>query len=164
MTKPAPQVTPTATANEPIVVRADSDGVSVLTLNRPQARNALTEAMLQALSGTLAAIAGERSVRAVVLAANGPAFCAGHDLKELTARRSDPDGGEAFFEHVWDDCGTLMQAIVRLPQPVIAPSKAPRPRPAASLSPAVISRLHRPWPRSAHLGSTSACSARRQRS
>jgi enoyl-CoA hydratase/carnithine racemase len=59
-------------------------------------------------------------VRAVILTANGPAFCSGHDLKELTARRSDPDNGEAFFQHVWDACGALMQAIVALPQPIIA--------------------------------------------
>jgi enoyl-CoA hydratase/carnithine racemase len=125
MTKPTAQVIPTASADEPIVVRTDADGVSVLTLNRPQARNALTEAMLHALSSTFAAIAGDSSVRAIVLTANGPVFCAGHDLKELTGRRSDPDGGEAFFEHVWDDCGALMQAIVRLPQPVIAAVQGP---------------------------------------
>jgi enoyl-CoA hydratase/carnithine racemase len=120
MTKSASQAMPSAAANEKIVVRADADGVSVLTLNRPQARNALTKSMLQELLGTLAAVAADSSVRAVVLAANGPAFCAGHDLKELIARRSDPDGGKAFFQHVWDNCGALMQAIVRLPQPVVA--------------------------------------------
>ena len=78
-----------------------SDEIAMLTLNRPEARNTLSEAMLRALAGR----PGRRSrttsdVRAVVLSANGPAFCAGHDLKEMTARRSDPDGGRAYFQHI----------------------------------------------------------------
>ena len=66
------------------------------------------------------AIAADRSVRAVVLAANGPAFCAGHDLKELTARRADADRGRAYFADLMTRCAAMMQAIVHLPQPVIA--------------------------------------------
>jgi enoyl-CoA hydratase/carnithine racemase len=66
------------------------------------------------------AIAQDASVRAVVIAANGPAFCAGHDLKELTAHRGDADHGRAYFSHVMETCSALMQSIVRLPQPVIA--------------------------------------------
>jgi enoyl-CoA hydratase/carnithine racemase len=107
-------------AREPIIVREDAEGVSVLVLNRPTAGNALSEAMLSILSDMLAAIAGDQGVRAVVIAASGPAFCSGHDLKELTARRSDPDGGHAFFAQVFERCGKLMRAIVELPQPVVA--------------------------------------------
>jgi enoyl-CoA hydratase/carnithine racemase len=114
-----------AVKNEPIVLREDESDVAVLTLNRPDARNALSEAMLKALSDAFAAIAADASVRAVVLAANGPAFCSGHDLKELTARRADPDGGRGFFEHVWESCAGVMRAIVGLPQPVIAAVQGP---------------------------------------
>jgi enoyl-CoA hydratase/carnithine racemase len=76
--------------------------------------------MLVALSNALTDIAADRTVRAVVLAANGPAFCAGHDLKELTGRRSDADGGRAYFQHIMTLCSAMMQRIVNLPQPVIA--------------------------------------------
>jgi enoyl-CoA hydratase/carnithine racemase len=92
----------------------------VLTLNRPAARNSLSEGLLRALDAALADIAADKTVAAVVLAANGPAFCAGHDLKELTSRRSDPDGGRAYFRHIMDTCSAMMQRIVNLPQPVIA--------------------------------------------
>ena len=69
----------------------------MLTLNRPQARNSLSEAMLAALADEPCRDRGRPRVRAVVLAANGPAFCAGHDLKEMTARRSDPDRRPRLF-------------------------------------------------------------------
>jgi enoyl-CoA hydratase/carnithine racemase len=121
----AVEAKPQTVASEPILRREDTDGVTVLTLNRPQVRNALSETMLSALSDALAAVANDDRVRAVVLAANGSAFCAGHDLKELTERRSDPDGGRAFFERVWEACGAVMQAIVHLPQPVIAAVQGP---------------------------------------
>jgi enoyl-CoA hydratase/carnithine racemase len=103
-----------------ILLREDHDDIAILTLNRPQARNSLSEATLETLGDALTAIAHERSVRAVVLAANGPAFCAGHDLKELNAHRSDDDRGRAFFKHIMGLCSTVMQQIVTLPQPVIA--------------------------------------------
>jgi enoyl-CoA hydratase/carnithine racemase len=103
-----------------ILLREDKGGVAVLTLNRPQARNSLSEALLEALSDALTAIAHERSVRVVIIAANGPAFSAGHDLKELNAHRSDPDRGRAYFKHIMGLCSTVMQQIVMLPQPVIA--------------------------------------------
>lgn len=105
---------------EAILLREDVDNISVLTLNRPAARNSLSEALIGALTETFGAIAADRSVRAVVLAANGPVFCAGHDLKELTARRTDADGGRAYFQHIMTICSTMMQSIVKLPQPVIA--------------------------------------------
>jgi enoyl-CoA hydratase/carnithine racemase len=107
-----------------ILLREDIAGVAVLTLNDPDTRNSLSEAMLEALGDALTAIAHDTSVRAVVLAANGPAFSAGHNLKELTSRRSDADGGRAYFKHIVTTCSTMMQQIVRLPQPVIAAVQA----------------------------------------
>jgi enoyl-CoA hydratase/carnithine racemase len=107
-------------ASQPILLRETADSIAVLTLNRPQARNSLSSELIDSLAAAMSGIAGDRSVRAVVLAANGPAFSAGHDLKELTAHRSDPDRGRAFFKLVMTACSALMQQIVRLPQPVIA--------------------------------------------
>jgi enoyl-CoA hydratase/carnithine racemase len=114
----APVAHPVTSA--PVLLREDVGEIAVLTLNRPQARNSLSEALLMALSDSFSAIAQDRAVRAVVLAANGPAFCAGHDLKELTARRSDADGGRVYFRHIMTTCSAMMQQIVALPQPVIA--------------------------------------------
>jgi enoyl-CoA hydratase/carnithine racemase len=94
--------------------------VAVLTLNRPKTRNTLSEATLAALSDAFTAIANDRAVRAVVITAKGPSFSGGHDLKELTERRSDPDGGRAYFRHIMLTCSAMMQQIVHLPQPVIA--------------------------------------------
>jgi enoyl-CoA hydratase/carnithine racemase len=104
----------------PVLLREDVGEVAVLTLNRPEARNSLSEDLIAALTDALAAIAVDRSVRVVVLAASGSVFCAGHDLKELTAHRSAPDRGREHFRHVMDSCSAMMQAIVRLPKPVIA--------------------------------------------
>ncbi|MGE3989197.1 enoyl-CoA hydratase [Pseudorhodoplanes sp.] len=103
-----------------ILLREDRDGIALLTLNNSAARNALSEELIAALHAALDAIGRDAAIRAVVVAANGPAFCAGHDLKQLTARRSDPDGGKAYFRQVMTSCSTMMQAIVALPQPVIA--------------------------------------------
>ncbi|MGD9845604.1 MAG: enoyl-CoA hydratase [Variibacter sp.] len=105
---------------EKVLLRADADGVATLTLNRPHARNSLSEALLAAFGEELSNIAADRSIRAVIIRANGPVFSAGHDLKELTARRGDPDRGRAYFKQVMDACSAAMQMIVRLPQPVIA--------------------------------------------
>jgi enoyl-CoA hydratase/carnithine racemase len=96
------------------------DAVLRLTLNRPEARNPLSEAMLAALTAAIDAAATEPTVHAIVLAANGPGFCAGHDLKELTARRTDADRGQAYFREIMTSCAALMQAIVACPKPVIA--------------------------------------------
>ena len=103
-----------------MLVRESAGNVAILTLNRPKIRNTLSEAMLAALGNELTAIAKDRAVRAVVLAATGPAFSGGHDLKELTARRSDPDRGRGYFRHIMLTCSAMMQQIVHLPQPVIA--------------------------------------------
>ena len=97
-----------------------ADGVLVLTLAGPQARNALSIAMLDALSAAFAEIAADRSVRVVVLAAEGPAFSSGHDLKEITAARNGADKGRAVFEETLSRCAAMMQQVVALPQPVIA--------------------------------------------
>jgi enoyl-CoA hydratase/carnithine racemase len=108
-----------------MLLREDVAGVAVLTLNQPQSRNTLSEAMLETLGDALTAIAHDESVRAVVLAANGPAYCAGHDLKELSRHRSQSDGGRAYFKHIMTMCSTMMQEIVTLPQPVIAAVQGP---------------------------------------
>jgi enoyl-CoA hydratase/carnithine racemase len=107
-------------ATSPVLLRENLDDIAVLTLNRPDVRNSLSEALIAALTDNLASIATDKRVRVVVLAANGPAFSAGHDMKEMTARRSDPDRGRAYFKQLMDACSTMMQAIVHLPKPVIA--------------------------------------------
>jgi len=119
---PAPTAAPSAVAQAPAptVLREHSGGITLLTLNRPDQRNCLSEAMMSALGEAFAAIAHDSGVRAVVLAANGPVFCAGHDLKELTGHRRDRDQGRAYFQHIMGTSCALMQSIVRLPQPVIA--------------------------------------------
>jgi enoyl-CoA hydratase/carnithine racemase len=104
----------------PVLLRERDGEIAILVLNRPQARNSLSAALLDALSAAFGEIAGDKSIRAVVLAANGPAFCAGHDLKELTARRSDADGGRNYYRRIMTTCSAMMQQIVKLPQPVIA--------------------------------------------
>ncbi len=109
-----------ADASAPAVLREDKGAIAILTLNRPAARNSLSEAVLTALSAALAEIAREHAVRAVILGANGPAFCAGHDLKEISAHRKDADRGRAYFERIMALCSQVMMQIVRLPQPVIA--------------------------------------------
>lgn len=107
-------------ASSPMLLRERLDAIAVLTLNRPETRNTLSEAMLAALGDAWAEIAQDRSTRVVVLCANGPVFSAGHDLKEMTAHRTDPDGGRAYFAQVMQACSAMMQQIVALPQPVIA--------------------------------------------
>ena len=110
-----------AQADAPLLRRdLRADGVLTLTLSRPQARNALSIAMLDALSAAFADISADRGVRAVVLAAEGPAFSSGHDLKEITAARNGADKGRAFFEDTLTRCAKMMQQVVALPQPVIA--------------------------------------------
>jgi enoyl-CoA hydratase/carnithine racemase len=106
--------------NTPPVLRRDEGAVAVLTLNRPASRNSLSRAMLAALRETLAEIGRDEGIRCVVVAAEGPVFSAGHDLKELAARRADPDGGEAFFAETMAECAAMMQGVVHLPQPVVA--------------------------------------------
>ena len=107
-------------AASPVLLRGDIDGIALLSLNRPQTRNTLSEAMLAALHEQFAAIAKDDHVRAVIISHNGPAFSAGHDMKEMTAHRSDPDRGRGYFKALMQNCSAMMMAIQNLPQPVIA--------------------------------------------
>ncbi|HEX9646592.1 MAG TPA: enoyl-CoA hydratase-related protein, partial [Alphaproteobacteria bacterium] len=101
---------------QPLVLRADTaEGITTLTLNRPEARNALSVALMSALQDQLDAVRAERAVKVVVIAANGPAFCAGHDLKEM---RANP--GRQTYEALFAQCSRLMVSITHLPKPVIA--------------------------------------------
>jgi enoyl-CoA hydratase/carnithine racemase len=104
----------------PILLRERIGAVALLVLNRPAARNCLSEALIAELTAALDAIRDDAEARAVVIAANGPVFSSGHDLKELSARRSDADGGRAYFAQIMDACSAMMQTIVRLPKPVVA--------------------------------------------
>jgi enoyl-CoA hydratase/carnithine racemase len=106
---------PRPDSNESILLRDDRGGVAYLTLNRPRKYNALSEAMLDALQNALDDIGRDPKVRVVVLGANGPAFCAGHDLGEM---RATPD--ETFYRALFDKCSRMMLALARIPQPVIA--------------------------------------------
>ncbi|MEM9356255.1 MAG: enoyl-CoA hydratase [Pseudomonadota bacterium] len=110
----------TATDEDQPVLVAKDGAVALLTLNRPKPRNALSLSMIAALTDAVANVSEDRSISAVILAANGPGFCAGHDLKEMTARRGDEDRGRAFFEETMHACATMMQSIVRSPKPFIA--------------------------------------------
>jgi enoyl-CoA hydratase/carnithine racemase len=116
----SPQTARAATPQSPILLRERVGSISVLTLNRPAARNSLSEGLIAELHAALKEIHDDTSVRALVIAANGPAFSAGHDMKELTARRSDADRGRAYFEQIMNACSAMMQAIVQLPKPVVA--------------------------------------------
>ena len=113
------QLSVTSQAQSPLL-RETIDGIAVLTLNSPATRNALSEAMIAGLQGELDSIRDEKAVRAVVIAATGTAYSSGHHLKELTARRSDPDKGRAYFAQMMTACSRMMQSIVHLPKPVVA--------------------------------------------
>ncbi len=104
-----------------LVLRSDADAIATLTLNDPARLNALSVAMLDALQDELDRLARDASVRVVILRGAGErAFCAGHDLREMTAARQSEDGGRAFFEALFDQCAAMMTTLPRLPQPVIA--------------------------------------------
>jgi enoyl-CoA hydratase/carnithine racemase len=100
---------------EPVLQRRTEDGVAVLVLNRPRQYNALSKAMLEALHREIDLVAGDESVRVLVITGAGRAFCSGHDLREMRAMRS-PKDVEALFE----SCSAMMQKLTALPQPVIA--------------------------------------------
>ena len=102
-------------ADEPVLLRAVADGIARLTLNRPAARNALSVALMGALDAALLDAEADPSVQVVVIGANGPVFCAGHDLREVRA-----DGSEAAMRALFTQCSALMQRIVGLSKPVIA--------------------------------------------
>lgn len=100
--------------------RQDQDGIAHLTMTSPGNLNALSDGMLAALQSEFDRLAGDRAVRAVILAGEGRAFCAGHDLKEMQAGRQSEDGGAAYFKDLFDRCARVMQSVTQLPQPVIA--------------------------------------------
>ncbi|MCH9807432.1 MAG: enoyl-CoA hydratase [Alphaproteobacteria bacterium] len=104
---------------EAVLVERPEPGIAVVTLNRPKARNSLSLGVLKTLKAVFGELGGDASVKAIVLAANGPAFCAGHDLKEMTAARQGADGGKAFFTETMEACSQLMQAMVACPKPII---------------------------------------------
>jgi enoyl-CoA hydratase/carnithine racemase len=106
---------PAKSAGEPILLREVVDGVATLTLNRPSARNALSMELMTLLTEELEDIGEDKSIHVVVLAGAGPAFCAGHDLKEI---RANP--GREIYETLFRQCSKLMLTITKLPQPVIA--------------------------------------------
>ena len=101
---------------EALVLRHDDEGVTTLTMNRPQARNALSQGMLRALLDAFIEVSTDEAVRVVILAGAGPGFCAGHDLKEIKAQNYSRN----YTEQLFADCAELMQTIIRLPKPIIA--------------------------------------------
>lgn len=110
----------TETLPPPVMISHPTDSIAIVTLNRPKARNALSRDMMSALEAAITTLSHEKNVSAIVLAAEGPVFCAGHDLKELTAHRSDADGGKAFYAETMRACSAMMLSIVNCPKPVIA--------------------------------------------
>lgn len=105
----------------PLVLSELHDGgILRMTLNRGAKRNPLSMAMLDAIIADLELAGEEPEVRVIVIAASAPGFCAGHDLKEMTAHRSDPDGGRAFYEALFARCSEMMQMIVNHPRVIIA--------------------------------------------
>lgn len=112
-------------ANEPVLLIEQHGRVARLTLNRPKARNSLSSALKEALLEAFADIEQSPDIRAVILAANGPVFCSGHDLREKTAHREDADGGREFFTAFLAKSGQLMKSVVRCPKPVIAEVQGP---------------------------------------
>ena len=101
---------------EALVLRHDDEGVTTLTMNRPQARNALSQGMLRALLDAFIEVSIDEAVRVVILAGTGPGFCAGHDLKDI----KDHNYSRNYTEQLFADCAELMQTIIRLPKPIIA--------------------------------------------
>ncbi len=103
-----------------LLLRQDQNAVATLTMNAPQKLNALSEEMLTAMQYQFDALADDSNIRAVILRGAGKAFCAGHDLKQMTAARQAKDGGKKYFNTLFKQCGALMASITKLPQPVIA--------------------------------------------
>nr|VFK41099.1 MAG: Enoyl-CoA hydratase/carnithine racemase [Candidatus Kentron sp. TC]VFK46887.1 MAG: Enoyl-CoA hydratase/carnithine racemase [Candidatus Kentron sp. TC]VFK55514.1 MAG: Enoyl-CoA hydratase/carnithine racemase [Candidatus Kentron sp. TC] len=108
-------VTQSLSPDEPVLLFRVEEGVATLTLNRPKQYNALSEALLSAIETSLDDIADKPDIRVVVIAGAGPAFCAGHDLKEMRANPS-----REYYENLFGRCGRMMMGIAQLPQPVIA--------------------------------------------
>jgi enoyl-CoA hydratase/carnithine racemase len=109
-----------AIEDAPLLLRENVGSIAVITFNRPSQRNTLSEQVIDGLHASLDEIAADNAIRALVIASQGPAFSSGHDLKQLTSHRGDPDGGRAYFAKTMNACSAMMQAIVNLPKPVIA--------------------------------------------
>lgn len=103
-----------------VLERHDSGAIAHLTLNSPHNLNALSDEMLAALQAQFDSLMTDTTIRAVVIKGAGKVFCAGHDLKEMTAGRQAPDGGKAYFKDLFERCSRMMTSIRKLPQPVIA--------------------------------------------
>lgn len=112
--------TPSTTEAPLLTLERPRPGVALLTLNRPATRNALSLAMIGELHAAIDKLGADKSVAAIVLAASGPVFSSGHDLKELIAHRADADKGLAFYSEAMTRCSAMMQAIVACPKPIIA--------------------------------------------
>jgi len=113
-------INPTETLEELLLSSRDEYGVLRLTLNNPKARNVLSEEMMAALQSAFDEAHENADVRVIILAGNGPVFSAGHDLKQMSARRSDDDNGRAYFQELLVVCSKLMTSVVRCRKPVIA--------------------------------------------
>ena len=111
---------PADTDQDPLLLTKVENGVATLTLNRPKQRNSLSTGLMSALQFSLDEAAENPEVRVIVLAAAGPVFSSGHDLKELTAQRNGDDRGRAFYAEIMAQCAKMMQTIVNHPKPVIA--------------------------------------------
>jgi enoyl-CoA hydratase/carnithine racemase len=109
-----------ATGAEPVRIARPEPAIAVITLDSPATRNSLSRRTIARLDEAVATLSADSDVAAIVLAATGPAFSAGHDLKELARHRDDPDGGRAFYDETMRACARMMQAIVATPKPVIA--------------------------------------------
>lgn len=103
-----------------LLERCDTNAVAYLQMNAPERLNALSDEMLAALQEQINNLQDDRTIRAVVISGAGKAFCAGHDLKQMTAGRQSEDGGKAYFADLFARCAKVMTGLTRLPQPVIA--------------------------------------------
>ena len=108
------------TSLPPLLLNAQTGGVLRLVLNRPQARNALSSELMGAILAALDGAAQDNATRVIVIAAEGPVFSSGHDLKEMARHRADGDAGREAYAGLFTQCSKMMQAIVRHPKPVIA--------------------------------------------
>ena len=103
-----------------VKISRNDKGVLLITLNEPDRSNVLSEAMLETLSNAFDQVSEDAEIRVIILSAEGKVFCAGHDLKEITAGRQNADRGYAYFTKILNQCSSVMQKIVTCPKPVIA--------------------------------------------
>lgn len=111
--------------NEEILLRNDKNKIAYLVFNKPEKLNVLSEEMLETLHDQLIKLENDEAIKCIVLTGKGNAFCAGHDLSELTLGRQAPDGGQEYFQKIFEMCSRVMQKIQEVPQPVIAQVNGP---------------------------------------